>query len=101
MQKAVQSLAKAVYVSCTILNNRRTSIFNHQVALIKENILHFQEDKLLSVDLSALIHPDIDRVSRPIEKIDLLADIFFKVCILCTAAFREGAAFGFETGDWA
>ena len=75
VQKSVQSLARAMYTSCTILNNRRTSIFSHQVALIKDNTLNFQEDKLPSVNLSELIHPNIDKVSRPILKSDLLADI--------------------------
>ena len=76
VQKSVQSLARAMYISCTILNNRRTSILSHQVALIKDNTLHFQEDKLPSLNLSELIHPNIDKVSRPLSKSDLLADIF-------------------------
>ena len=58
VQKTVLSLARAMYISCTILNNRRTSIFRHQVALIKDNTLHFQEDKLHSLNLSELIHPN-------------------------------------------
>ena len=29
VQKAVQSLARAVYIYCTIMNNERTSIFSH------------------------------------------------------------------------
>ena len=41
VQKAVQSLAKVMYVSCTILNNQRTSIFSHQVALVNGSTLHF------------------------------------------------------------
>ena len=60
VQTSTQSLARAIYISCTILANRRTSIFSHQIALIKDNILYFQEDKLPSLNLSQLIHPDID-----------------------------------------
>ena len=92
VQKSVQSLARAMYISCTILNNRRTSIFSHQIALIKDNTLHFQEDKLPSLNLSELIHPNIDKVSRPISKSDLLADIFYpvysgqKVSLQCISA---------------
>jgi hypothetical protein len=79
VQKAVQLLAKAMYVSCTILNNQRTSIFSHQVALVNGNTLHFQEDKLPSLNVSDLIHPQIDKISRPITKVDLLADVFFPI----------------------
>ena len=43
----------------------------HQVALIKDNTLHFQEDKLPSLNLSELIHTN--------TKSDLLADIFYPV----------------------
>jgi hypothetical protein len=59
-----------------MLFNQRTSIFSHQVALINGATLHFQEDKLPSLNVSDLIHPQIDKISRPITKVDLLADIF-------------------------
>ena len=58
IQITVQSLAKEMYISCTILNNQRTSIFSYEVALVEGNTLHFQEDKLPSVNLSELIHPN-------------------------------------------
>ena len=32
VQKAVQSLAKAMFISCTILNNMRTSVYSHQIS---------------------------------------------------------------------
>ena len=47
--------------------------------MVKGNTLHFQEDKLPSVNLSELILPTIDNKSRPITKTDLLADIFFPI----------------------
>ena len=55
------------------------TIFSHQVALVNGNTLHFQEDKLPSLNVSDLIHPQIDKISRPITKVDLLADVFFPI----------------------
>ena len=79
VQTSSQYLARAVYISCTILANKCTSIYSHQIALIKDNVLHFQEDKLPSLNLSQLIHPDIDKVTGFIEKSDLLAEVFYPV----------------------
>ena len=79
VQKAVQSLAKAIFISCTILNNRRTSVYSHQIALIQGTTLHFQEDDLPSKQISDLIHPNIDKVTRPISKVDLLDNIFYPI----------------------
>ena len=53
-----QSLAKAVYISCTILPNYRTSIYSHTIALLNpKNELHFPKDQLPSLKLHDLINP--------------------------------------------
>ena len=47
--------------------------------MITNNVLNFPEDKLPSVNLTQLMHPNIDRVSRFIEDVDLLAGVFYPV----------------------
>ena len=79
MQKALQSLAKAVFISCTVLQNDRTSIFSHQIALVDGPNLHFQEDQLPSIKTTDLVHPSIDKRTRPISETDLLDGIFYPV----------------------
>ena len=79
VQKARQSLAKAVFVSCTVLANSRTSVFSHQIALVDDATLHFQEDQLPSIQLSDHVHLSIDKSTRLISKADLLDGIFYPV----------------------
>ena len=70
VQTAEQSLAPAVYVSCTIMPNLRTSIFSHQIALLDGNILNFQADQLPSIPLEDLIHPKVDQATRQLQLSD-------------------------------
>ncbi len=79
VQKALQSLAKAVFISCTVLQNDRTSVYSHQIALVDGPNLHFQEDQLPSIRATDLVHPSIDKMTRPISETDLLDGIFYPV----------------------
>ena len=63
MQKALQSLAKAVFISCTVLPNDRTFVYSHQIALVDGPVLHFQEDQLPSIKIADLVHPSIDKMT--------------------------------------
>jgi hypothetical protein len=74
-----QTLSKAEYVSCTILANQRTSIYSHQLAILRDNKLHFQMDHLPSVTLTQLKEPQIDARTRLISEEDKLAQIFYPI----------------------
>ena len=75
---AKQSLARAAYISCTILPGDRTSIFSHQIALLNsKDQLDFQADQLPSIDIAQLVHPDIDQITRPLRPSDFIAELFF------------------------
>ena len=70
VQTAEQSLVPAVYVSCTIMPNLRTSVFSHQIALLDGDILNFQADRLPSITLQDLIHPKVDQATRQLQLSD-------------------------------
>ena len=70
VQTAEQSLVPAVYVSCTIMPNLRTSIFSHQIALLDGNTLNFQANQLPSIPLEDLIHPKVDQATRQLQLSD-------------------------------
>ena len=70
---------KAVFISCTILENQRTSVYSHKVALIKDGELHFQKDELASLNITQLIHPDIDEKTRKIKDSDLFAENLYPI----------------------
>ena len=74
-----QTLSKAEYVSCTILPNQRTSIYSHQLAILRDGKLHFQKEELPSVTLIQLKEPNIDARSRPVSTEDKLAEIFYPI----------------------
>jgi hypothetical protein len=74
-----QTLSKAEYVSCTILANQQTSIYSHQLAILRDNKLHFQMDSLPSVTLTQLKEPEIDARTRLISAKDELAQIFYPI----------------------
>ena len=79
VQAMSQTLSKAEYVSCTILANERTSIYSHQLAILRDNKLHFQMDHLPSVTLTQLKEPQIDARTRLISEEDKLAQIFYPI----------------------
>ena len=47
VQTSHQTLAKALYISCTVLQNQRTSIYSHKIGLIdRKDELHFPDNDL-------------------------------------------------------
>ena len=70
VQTAEQSLVPAVYVSCTIMPNLRTSIFSHQIAILDGNNLNFQADQLPSIPLETLHDPKVDEATRQLQLSD-------------------------------
>ena len=72
VQTAEQSLVPAVYVSCTIMPNLRTSIFSHQIALLDGKNLNFQANQLPSIPLEALHHPKVDEATRQLQLSDYI-----------------------------
>ena len=80
VQLSHQTLTNAYYVSCTILQNGRTSIFSHQVGIIdKKEELHFPENSLPSINLTDLLHPKIDQNTRKIGISDLILDQLYPI----------------------
>ena len=80
VQLSHQTLTKAHYVSCTILQNGRTSIFSHQIGIIDKNEeLHFPENSLPSINLTDLLHPKIDQTTRKIGISDLILDQLYPI----------------------
>jgi hypothetical protein len=80
VQQSKLVLSPALYISCTLLANRRTSIFSHQIAVNRHGILHFQNSVLPSVHTKDLLNPNIvDIQSREIGKNDLIAGILFPI----------------------
>ena len=80
VQLSHQTLTKAHYVSCTILQNGRTSIFSHQIGIIDKNEeLHFPENSLPSINLTDLLHPKIDQNTRKIGISDLILDQLYPI----------------------
>ena len=80
IQTSHQTLAKALYISCTVLQNQRTSIYSHKIGLIdhKEEI-HFPNNDLPSLNLTDLIHPNIDKVTRKITIEDLIVEKIYPI----------------------
>ena len=74
-----QSLSKAEYISCTVLPNKRTSVYSHQLAILKDDKLHFQLESLPSVTLTQLKQPEIDARTRVIQDTDLMGGIFYPI----------------------
>ena len=70
VQTAEQSLVPAVYISCTIQPNLRTSMFSHQIALVDGDTLNFQADQLPSIKLADLIHPKVYETTRALQLSD-------------------------------
>ena len=80
MQTSHQTLAKAHYISCTVLQNHRTSIYSHKIGLIDLNEeIHFPNNDLPSLNLSDLIHPNIDKVTRKISIEDLIVEKIYPI----------------------
>ena len=73
VQTAQQSLAPAVYISCTLQPNLRTSVFSHQIALVDGDKLNFQADQLPSITFSQLINPSIDATTRSLLDTDMIS----------------------------
>jgi hypothetical protein len=72
VQTAQQSLAPAVYISCTLQPNLRTSVFSHQIALLDGDKLNFQADQLPSITFAQLINPSIDQTTRSLLDTDMI-----------------------------
>ena len=63
-----------------MLQNPRTSVYSYQIAIIDDKKeLHFPNHDLASLNMSDLIHPNIDRITRPIKSEDLLVDKIFPI----------------------
>jgi hypothetical protein len=79
VEMSSQQLSKAEYISCTILPNKRTSIYSHQLAILRDGKLHFKGDELPSISFLQLKDPKIDARTRPISKEDKMEDIFYPI----------------------
>ena len=79
VQTAQQSLAPAVYISCTLQTNLRTSVFSHQIALVDDDTLNFQADQLPSVTFSQLVNPSIDENTRALMDTDMIASELYLI----------------------
>ena len=79
VQTAQQSLAPAVYISCTIQTNLRTSVFSHQIALVDNDTLNFQADQLPSITFSQLVHPSIDETTRALTDTDMISNELYLI----------------------
>ena len=80
IQTSHQTLAKALYLSCTVLQNQRTSIYSHKIGLIdhKEEI-HFPNNDLPTLNLTDWIPPNIDKVTRKITIEDLIVEKIYPI----------------------
>ena len=76
-----QSLAKAVYVSCTILSTHRTSIYSHNVAILNpEGVLHFQQENLPSLKLQDLVNPKmVETQTRTLLPSDFVSEQLYPI----------------------
>jgi hypothetical protein len=82
-------LSPALYISCTLLANKRTSIFSHQIAVNRDGILHFQNNVLPSVPNKDLLNPNIvDLQSREIGKNDLIGGVLFPIYSNAKVSFQ-------------
>jgi hypothetical protein len=79
VEMSSQRLSKAEYISCTILPNERTSIYSHQLAILRDGKLHFNRDDLPSISFLQLKDPKIDARTRPISEEDKMEDIFYPI----------------------
>ena len=79
VQTAQQSLAPAVYISCTIQTNLRTSVFSHQIALVDNDTLNFQADQLPSITFSQRVHPSIDETTRALTDTDMISNELYLI----------------------
>ena len=79
VQTSGLTLTKAHYISCTILANDRTSQYSHQLAILRDGLLHFQDPQLPSLSLKHLKHPDVDLQTRKIQSVDKLGDFFYPI----------------------
>ena len=79
VQTTTQTCLKANYISYTILANQRTSIYSHELAILKDGKIHFQKKDLPSVSLAQLKHQDIDARTRKIAPVDKLASLFYLI----------------------
>ena len=92
VQTAAQSLVPAVYVSCTIMPNLRTSIFSHQIAILDGDNLNFQAPQLPSIPLALLHDPKVDEATRQLELTDYVHQQLYliysgkKVSLQCITA---------------
>ena len=67
-------------MSCTILHNHRTSIYSHKIGLIDKNEeIHFPDNTLPSLNLTDLLHPDIDQTTRKISISDLILEKIYPI----------------------
>ena len=63
-----------------LYSEQRTSIYSHQIAIIDDKkLLHFPDHDLPSLNLTDLLHPNIDRLTRPIQTKDLLVDSLYPI----------------------
>merc|ERR1712055_1282577 len=59
---------------------QRTSVYSHQIAIIDDKeLLHYPDHNLPSLNLTDLLNPSIDRLTRPILKKDLLVDSLYPI----------------------
>ena len=92
VQTAEQSLVPAVYISCTIQPNLRTSVFSHQIALVDGDTLNFQANQLPSIKLVDLIYPKVDQTTRALQTSDYVKNRLYliysgkKVSLQCVTA---------------
>ena len=67
-ERSHQTLAKSVFITCTISAQKTTSIYSNTFALLSKNdILLFQDKNLKSIKLDALLHPTINEMIKPID----------------------------------
>ena len=79
VEMSTQKLSRAEFITCTILPNSRTSIYSNQLAILKDNKLHFKLDNLPSISFLQLKDPEIDSQTRSISAEDMLENIFYPI----------------------
>jgi hypothetical protein len=79
VEMSSQKLSRAEFISCTILPNSRTSVYSNQLAILKNDKLHFKLDNLPSISFLQLKDPEIDAQTRPISAEDMMENIFYPI----------------------
>ena len=75
-ERSHQSLAKSVFITCTINAQKTTSVYSNKFALLDKNdMLLFQDKSLRSIRLDELLHPTINEMRKPIDTNNCLLEI--------------------------